>query len=383
MFMATTLNTETLSRKAESLGFNQASIAKTLGVSRETVSQWFKQEKYPRPDKLLKLARLLNLSFSEVVIKKPDLAEPVVAFRKKGAHKITPEYVEQAKDMGHILEVLVPYLPFDDLTRTATLRKPVNQYEYVHKAAQRVRAQIGIGTDEEIHFQHLITFFGKLHAVLIPVLWGNKDKHENALHIHLPESQTTWIYLNLDCRLHDFKFWMAHELGHVQAPELQSDEGEDFAEAFAGALLIPKTLAAQEYEILQYLNTIGRQINRIKEVAERLVVSPLTVYYEINKYADYIDAARIDLEADRAIHKATSNFNKLYKPISETIFGTKTPPPSRYIACAKEDFESPFFLVLRTYLKSHHKSASFLQSLLNIPFIDAQNVYEELCSAPM
>ena len=58
--MTNSLNIETLSRKAETLGHNQSSIAKTLGVSRETVSQWFKQEKYPRPDKLLKLARLLE-----------------------------------------------------------------------------------------------------------------------------------------------------------------------------------------------------------------------------------------------------------------------------------------------------------------------------------
>lgn len=380
--MTNSLNIETLSRKAEALGLNQSSIAKTLGVSRETVSQWFKQEKYPRPDKLLKLARLLGLTFSELVMKLPDPAEPVVAFRKKGAHKITPAYVEQAKDMGRILETLAPYLPFDDLTRPATLRKPVNEYEYVHKAAQHVREQIGIGVDEEIHFQHLIKFFGKLHAVLIPVHWGTKDKHENALHIHLPESQSTWIYLNLDCKLHDFKFWMAHELGHVLAPELQGDEGEDFAEAFAGALLIPKALAAREYEALCRLNNVGKQINRIKEVAERLVVSPLTVYYEINKYAEIISGARIDLETDRVIHKATSNFNKDYEPISEILYGTKTPPPSRYIASTRDELDSPFFQVLRAYLKKHRKSASFVQSLLNIPFIDAQNVYEELCSAP-
>ncbi|MDO8971642.1 MAG: helix-turn-helix transcriptional regulator, partial [Saprospiraceae bacterium] len=93
------MNIETLSRKAESLGLNQSSIAKTLGVSRETVSQWFKQEKYPRPDKLLKLARLLELTFTDLVTTIPDLNEPVVAFRKTGAHKITPEYVEHAKDM--------------------------------------------------------------------------------------------------------------------------------------------------------------------------------------------------------------------------------------------------------------------------------------------
>ena len=378
--MTNTLNIGKLSQKAQELGQSQASIAKFLGVSRETVSQWFKNEKFPRPDKLLKLGRLLELSFAELVIKTTGPNEPIVAFRKKGAHKITPTYVEQAKDMGRILELLIPYLPFDDLALPATLRKPVNEYEYVHKAARRIREEIGVQEGDEIHFLKLIAFFNKLNAVLIPVLWENKDKHENALHIHLPESLTTWIYLNLDCKLHDFKFWMSHELGHVLAPQLQGDEGEDFAEAFAGALLVPFELAAHEYASLSRLNNIGKQINRIKETAERLVVSPLTVYYEINKYAAFSHKDKIELAADNEIHKVTSNFNKDFELVSEQLFGTKTPSASRYIASAKEDFNSPFFKVLGKYLKTQRKSAIFVQSILNIPLLDAQNVYEELCN---
>ena len=375
--MTNSLNIETLSRQAETLGHNQSSIAKALGVSRETVSQWFKQEKYPRPDKLLKLARLLELAFSDLVTRIPDLNEPVVAFRKKGAHKITPEYVEHAKDMGRILETLVPYLPFDDLAQPATLRKPVNEYEYVHKAAQRIREQIGVKEADEIHFEKLIDFFGKLHAVLIPVHWGHKDKHENALHIHLPESHTTWIYLNLDCKLHDFKFWMSHELGHVLAPQLEGDAGEDFAEAFAGALLMPRELAEDEYVKLSRILNVGAQVNQIKDIAERLVISPVTVFMEINKFAAWSKQPALEFD----IHGAAANFNKSFKPVSDILFGTKEPSAARYIACAKEDFNSPFFKILSKHLKTHHKSASFVQSTLNIPFIDAQNVYEELRSA--
>lgn len=46
----------------------------------------------------------------------------------------------------------------------------------------------------------------------------------------LPEEQVTFIYLNLDTRLEDFKFWMAHELAHVYTPDLAGTEfGEDYA----------------------------------------------------------------------------------------------------------------------------------------------------------
>jgi len=377
--MKNSLNIEKLNKRSQELGLSQAKLATNLGVSRESVSKWFRNEAIPRPDKLLKLARLLDLTFSELTIRTSTSSEPVVAFRKKGAHKITDDYIDQARDMGRILSDLVTYLPFDDLSQPAVLRNPINDYAYVQKAAKRIRMQIDVHEGDEIGFDKLINFFIDLHAVIIPVLWGRKDNHENALHIYLPDSMTTWIYLNLDCRLHDFKFWMAHELGHVHTPQLQGEAGEDFAEAFAGALLVPQELAENEYNELIRLTNIGAQINHIKGVAERLVVSPLSVYFEINKFAAHHGKPKIELELHQEIYQATSNFNKEFKPISECLFGTKNPSPSRYIASATEHFMSPFFDILKRYVVEHHKSASFIQSLLNIPLLDAQNVYAEFC----
>jgi transcriptional regulator with XRE-family HTH domain/Zn-dependent peptidase ImmA (M78 family) len=377
--MSNSLNIEKINQRAEELGLNKSGIARKLDVSREIVSQWFKNEKFPRPDKLLKLARLLDLSFTDLVVKLPEPNEPLVAFRKKAGRKISPDYLDQARDMGRILAKLTPYLPFDDLSQPPFLRSPSTDYAYVQKAAKRVRTEIGVKDGEEVRFSNLIGFFNELHAVLIPVLWGSKENHENALHIYLPESMTTWIFLNLDCRVHDFKFWMAHELGHVYSPNLHDNEAEDFADAFAAAVLVPEEVAADEYSKLDRIPNIGAQINRIKAIAEQLVVSPLTVYYEINKFADQHGKAKIDLESGNEIHKATSNFNKQFSPLSECMFGTKNPSPVRYIASAMEQLGSPFFDILRKFISDNHKSASFIQSILNIPLLDAQNIYEELC----
>lgn len=377
--MENKLNIKNIEKRVQELGLNQTALAKKMQVSREAVSKWLSNEKFPRPDKLLKLARLLNLDFGELVYKVSTDNEPVIAFRKKCAHKITDEYIDQAKDMGKILSELVPYLPFDELSQPAILKSPSTDYDYVQKVTKRVREKIKANENDEIRFENLIRFFNDLHAVIIPVLWGNKENHENALHIYLPESMTTWIYLNLDCRVHDFKFWMAHELGHIHAPTLEGEEAEDFAEAFAGALLVPHELSIHAYEELQNKNNVWSQIDQIKSVAEELVVSPLTVYYQINKYAAYSGNQKIDLETNKAIYQATSNFNKQFAPVNEAIFGTKTPSPSRYVASAQEFFSSSFFEILKKYLKEHNKSASFIQSILNIPLLDAQNVYKELC----
>ena len=374
--MTNSLNIEKLNQRAEELGLNQAGIARELDVTREAISKWFKNEKFPRPDKLLKLARLLDLSFSDLVNKVPAVNEPVVAFRKKAGRKISPDYLAQAKDMGRILATLAPQLPFDDLSQPPFLKFPSTDYAYVQKAAKRVRMQIGVPEGEEVPFQKLIKYFNDLHAVIIPVLWGNKENHENALHIYLPETMSTWIYLNLDCQVHDFKYWMSHELGHVYAPQLKGEDGEDFAEAFAAALLVPEELAGHEYAHLRRIKNIGAQINHIKDVADRLVVSPFTVYSEINNYASHHNKPKIEIAT---IHQATRNFNNQYKILSQYLFETEEPTPAQYIASARDVFGSPFFEMIRQYVVKNRKSASFIQSILNIPIIDARNIYEELC----
>ncbi len=372
------LNISKIEESAERLGLTQSKLANILGVSRETVSQWIKGEKSPRPDKLLKLSMALGLNFNEIVLPFPSENEPIVAFRKKGSHKITDQYLDEARDTGRVLSTLVPYLPFDQFVRPQTLIRPQQEYSYIQSVAAKTREQIGKASNEPIEFQDLIDFFNKLNAVIIPVLWGNKDKHENALHIYLPESMTTWIYLNLDCNAHDFKFWMAHELGHVLAPELREDEGEDFADAFAAALLVPQEIASIEYPHLRRVKQISHRINHIKSVAEKLCVSPLTVYLEVNKYAEQSHLPKIDLEDHQEIYKANTNFNKAFKTISECLFDDKTPSPDQYIRSAAKHFGSSFFDVLKKYLKENQKPASFVQSVLRMSLLDARNIYEAL-----
>ena len=373
------LNIEKINDKLESMGLTQSKLASEIDVSRESVSKWLKNEKFPRPEKLLRLAQILQLSFDEIIVRLTREEEPVIAFRKKGRHKISKDYIGSAKHMGSLLEKLVPYLPFDSLSRPPSLIDPNLDYEYIHKVTQELRKEIGAIGKSAIPFESLISYFSQFHAVIIPVFWGRKDQHENALHIYLPKTMTTWIYLNLDSRIHDFKFWMAHELGHVKAPDLKGDEAEDFADAFAGALLIDEETAKNEYLQLLRLGAIPKQINRLKETASKLVVSPLTVYYEINKYARYVNRPGIDLEKKQEIYRATTVFNKQFNTVSQALFNNKRPTASEYISCPRKLFQSPFFEALRSYLRENKKSAGFIQTILNLPLEDAHYLYEELC----
>lgn len=366
------LNSELIQHKMSEQGLSVPMLAKTLDVSRESVYNWLKNEKFPHPKHLLQITRVLKLAYKDLFFADPS-SEPVIAFRKKANTKTTVEHVERAVNMGKALEPLVSYMGFPKFARPATLKAPKNDYFYIQEVTQEFRKAHGLSVDE-IKYTELICVFKQLHAVLVPVLWGHIKAHENALHIHLPKSMTTWIFLNLDTHIFDFKFWMAHEIGHIMAPELRGDDGEDFADDFAGSLLFPMDMAKTEYNHLIKTSGAPAKIARIRKTAHKLVISMYTVLNQVNNYASAHNLPTLDLN----IGGAVTNFNKDFPLISQLIFKKEQQPKATdYIKIAK-DFESPFFDGLKTYLIEHRKSASIISRVLNMPAHDAQAIFEDL-----
>jgi len=356
-------------------GLNQKALADKVGVSREAVSQWLSNKSFPRPDKLLRLGQSLAVEFNKLVLVE-DPNSPVVAFRRVKATKTKDHHFEKVQTMGRLLRYLVPYLPFDSLQVPPILKNPSCDYEYLQEVTRKVRADIRVEMDSPIDFSHLIRRFRELQTVVIPVLWGRKQRHENAIHIYLPDSQTTWVYLNLDVNAHDFKFWMAHELGHCLSPVLVGNEAEDFADAFAGALLFPHALAEQAYADIRKARSDTDRLQRIISLAEEAVISPYTVYCQIGAYAEHSGKPPFDL---KAIHSWTTNFNKNYLDLSDALFdGNPEPDPSTYIQVAEDSFETPFFSALSQYLRETDKGLGIVQTMMDCPLMDARSLHAEL-----
>lgn len=370
------LNTDIITQKMAARGLSQTALADVLDVSKEAVSQWLSHKSFPRPNKLLQLGKQLSLGFDELVIK-DDSKEPQVAFRKMKGTKTKDHHIEKAQEMGRFLRHLVPYLPFDLLEMPPILKSPANDYDYLQKVAQKVRLDINVEPDATIDFHHLIRRFNELQAVLIPVLWGNKNRHENALHIFLPDSKTTWVYLNLDVNIHDFKFWMAHELGHSLTPDLKGDIAEDFADAFAGALLFPEKKAAIAYREIAKQNTKSSKIKAILKLAEQEVISPYTIYYQVNAYAKNFKKDELNLDPD--INSAVAIFNKKHQNISKLLFPhIQEIKAAEFISTTEDKFDTIIFKTLKQYIKTHQKGAGIIQSILDMPLLDAQSIYAEL-----
>lgn len=365
----------------EKAGLTQTAVADALSVSKEAVSQWLNAKSFPRPNKLLQLGKLLNLAFDELVIKDDPFA-PKVAFRKMKGAKTKDHHIEKAQEIGRFLRHLVPYLPFDMLEMPPVFKSPNCEYDYLQVVTAKVREDINLGSTDCIDFTHLIRRFGDLQAVVVPVMWGARHRHENAVHIFLPDSLSTWVYLNLDTNIHDFKFWMAHELGHCLSPNLEGDEAENFADAFAASLLYPHELAERAYASISALPSQAAKIAHVVELAEQLTISPYTVLGQVNKYA--LAAGHSELELNDGFHGAVTNFNKRYKNLSEALFGDSKlddqgrPSAREYIAKVEDAFETPFFDILGQYLRQHDKGSGFVQTVMDVPLLDARSIHAEL-----
>lgn len=371
--MEKALNSESIKSRLFSIGWNQKKLAEEIGVTSQAVTNWLKGEDFPRPAALLKLAKTLGLGFDDLVMSKAQ--QPVIAFRKKGSSITTDKHIKNASSMGVLLKSLVPFLPQSNTLRS-TIQNPSTDYNLLQNAAAEVRKKIGIGSTAVLKYEHLINEFNENGAVIIPVMWGSRQHHGNALHILLPDEKVTFIYLNLDTHAEDFKFWMAHELAHVYTPELAGKlEGEDFADAFAGALLFPKELAHDVYSQAINKTTVAEQMSVFIDFAMDHEISLYSIYCEVRNYATANNFPQLSV-SDKDIHQIRNYAKGVL--ISQAIFAPEAPDAKRYMALACSAFNSPFFDSLQRMLKEYGTGAGYIQQLLDVSIKDSLAIHSEL-----
>lgn len=374
--MQNVIHTESIKAALVNKGWDQKKLAEAVGVSAQAVTNWMKGADFPRPATLLKLATVLSLGFEKLVIQDQKNL-PVIAFRKKGNAKTTEEHLTRARAVGALLKPLVNYLPARRALRTQISNTSLD-YNSLQSIVAAVRSKLGIGQAAVLSYEHLIAEFAANDAVIVPVMWDSKKAHENALHILLPAEKITFIYLNLDTYLEDFKFWMAHELAHVYTPDLAGkDAGEDFADEFAGALLFTKELARAAYADASRKLSASSIISALHGFAKQHSISLYSVFNEVRKYAKADGLPQLKLD-EHVVHAARNSDGMRGDLVSATLFKPLPPNPATYIACASNVFQSAIFIALQAMLRDRGTSAGYIQQVLGVAFADAQSIHDEL-----
>jgi transcriptional regulator with XRE-family HTH domain len=366
-----TLNTVAISSKMEKLGMNQAFIAEKLSVSRETVSNWLKNETMPRPPALLALSKLLKLSFDEIVsTDKTSIGS--FAYRTNRNTKVTSEKVTIADEMMHALTMMSSFFHFSSAFSVPPLTNPVLDYSYIQQIVTSIRSSMSASNETRITEKQIFNYYKQFATVFVPVLWGKNG--DDGLHISLTECPIHFIYLNLQKNNADFKFWILHELAHILTPSIASDIKEKFADEFAGAFLYPDSVAKEFYRTLFEYKDTGIVINKIIAEASSWNISPITVFRQLQAYAVQNGLPQLTFN----IYPACQNYIKTVKLVSDILFNEESPSVDKYIDQTKICYKTQIWDALTKYLKESHKSASFVQKLLNISYSDAKGVYDYL-----
>lgn len=372
--MQRVINKDAVSTALTQQGMTQKELADALGVSAQAVTNWLKGKDFPRPATLLRLAAILQLAFDQMVTTE-NAGRPVIAFRKKANTKTTRDHVARAEEIGMLLKPLVPYLGEQQALRRL-ITTPSTDYHKLQVAVAQTREHLGIGEKAVLHYEHLIGEFKNTGAILVPVLWGARKRHENALHIRLPQEDITFVFLNLDTRIEDFKFWMAHELAHVYTPELAgTEEGEDYAEAFAGALLFPGTCAEVACHEALHEGYEEGIIALFQKYAQEHAISLYTVFQQVKQYTRNNDLPALPV-VEKNIHATRNSYAGPL--ISEALFEPLPPSPERYIADCGNLFQSDFFHALKRMFHDRDTGPAYLQQILDTSIHDARALYQEL-----
>lgn len=349
-------------------GLNQAALADACGVSREAVSKWFAGESVPRPAKLRALAMALGLSIDKLFTR--EGGEPVVAYRTHLREPLTGKAKAKAQEMGRHFKQLQPFVEGARLFSQRFLKEPSLNDDYVRRAVNTLRTSLKLAPTESPSMEQLIDLVIDTGAFIVPVIWGKeKIGHENALTVYLPESQTTWVVLSLSAGQDDFKYWLAHELGHcLSLHKLTDDAGEEFAERFAQLFIFPDALAEQ---CLTAMRSSSNPREEASYFAGQHGVSIVTAV----KSADRVAVAR----GEKPTGVETESFydewnqNRPNRPtVAAELFGSDAPTVDDFVEKSSKVFRTEVFDAIGRLQKAQGgHSPAFVGTLLNVDLSQA------------
>lgn len=378
------LNMVKIAEAMAATGLNNSCLAEKLSVSRTIVGEWLSGRKFPRPDKLIRLGLTLRLAHGELVVD-PLSSAAVVNFRKKAQRTIGDDHYAFGVRAASLLDEVAEYLPEELFDTPPLLSRPRLDYDYIQSVASKVRAHISKKDSDPISYNNIIKLILMYNVIPVPVFWGgnSEDEHDaHCMHIKSPISRREWVYINLDSHIFDFKFWVAHEIGHVLSCHIISeDESEDFAELFAQSFLFPGSSASLVYSELHAMQK-GKLVQRLIEIASKLKISPYTIFKAVNSYAANNNEKQLPALGGSyvAIKKFVESQSTLIENLSPASGRTQTEnsivlKPKEYIDISEKYFHTSFFKALTSLTIERGKDSGFIKTLLNINTVDAKELH--------
>ena len=275
-------NVKSIQIYREQLGLSQADLGDRLGVTRQTIAAWEKEEREPSVAQLMRIAQELNIGVDLLINQPQDnlaIAETGLLFRADQPSALTPHLraaLSQKASNYEFIEQLVKEIP------TLPEMRPLKEYDpdFVEDVAREIRDWLGVGE---------ISPFGDVFAILeakgLKVILHPLPSEVSGFSAYNEESGAT-IFVNAN-HCSERKFFTAlHELAHLifhrqeyrvaRAPVKGTDHRESTANHLAGAVMLPADAIKRELSAYR-----DRWIPEplLADIKKRYAVSMRTVLY--------------------------------------------------------------------------------------------------------
>ena len=355
--------------KLSEKGMNASSVAKRLNVSRECVSKWLNGESMPKPDKLLQIGLILGVAYNELVTRFGDSAMPIVHFRKKQNRKQSDDDKIATDAMADFVRRIARYSTTNAGISIAPLDNPKPDCEYAAMAADYFRKQLNL--PRILKSSDLVRWFKLFRINLIPAFWGDEKYYGNALRIYFPKEKSTWVVLNLDSKVTDFLFWMAHEIGHSIAPSLRDQDSEDFADNFARSLLFPSSEADA---LCRKIGSKSAALPVILATAKSWNVSPYTIYQSLVRAEERCGFSSSRLPPVKTVMGA-ANRHSSRETVAQIVFRSDQPSSSDFVRKSEKWLETDFFKALAAYLSQNASGNPPIADLAHLLGLSPDDAY--------
>ena len=238
-------------RKAR--GFTQREVAESLAVARTTITALEKGERRPRPDELIRMARLYGRSVGDFVGPREPVADFTVQFRTAVSSEIAPDAQQElGQAIQRFQSLCEDYLYLENLTGASLRRNYPSQYSIegiapehaAEDVASAERNRLGLGDGPVLRLRETLESDVGMRIFVIDLpsrvagIFSYTEELGGCIAVNArhPEERRRWS--------------IAHEYGHFLTRRFQPEvsilggytrvpAAERFADAFACSMLMP------------------------------------------------------------------------------------------------------------------------------------------------
>lgn len=227
-------------------GMSQRELAKNAGVSAQAISKYERNKNVPSSGVLLRLSKALDLNV-EFFVRPKRVPQIVPDYRKR---QVLPRKVE-ASIVAEIADWLERYLeiesilnPYEDVFKfeyPEGFPRKVGSMDDIEKAAEELRRAWDLGSSPIESLINLLEDRGIKVGVI------DADERFDACTFNAEDDvEIPVVITRCDLPGDRQRFSIAHELGHLMLEPQDDLDGENAAQRFAGAFLVPKNKAYSE-----------------------------------------------------------------------------------------------------------------------------------------